>query len=285
MNTEQTTKPHFLGAASIAMKVAAHPRSFIDGIVQARHFRDVRRYCMFLGSGRSGHTLVGAMVNAHPHAVIAHELDALGYVDVGVNRNQLYSLILRRDRRFGRKRRINSGYSYEIPGQWAGRFEQALVMGDKRGEASTIRLEQKPWLLDRLRSTVGVPVLVIHHVRNPYDNITTEAKKAGCTLEAAAAVHFHRARTVIEVLASIDPAHQLRTYHEDLVFEPQGTLRSIIDFLGLEPIPEHLDACVRLVFPSARKMRTSVDWPASLVESVAAQIQEFEHLRRYRFED
>src|SRR5688572_9593174 len=73
---------------------------YLHGAEAERALADVRGYCMFVGYPRSGHSLVGSLLNAHPNVVIAHELDALKYVERGVSRGGLFSLILRRDRRF-----------------------------------------------------------------------------------------------------------------------------------------------------------------------------------------
>ncbi len=42
-------------------------------------FRSVETYCMFIGNPKSGHSLVGFLLNAHNNAVISHELNALAY--------------------------------------------------------------------------------------------------------------------------------------------------------------------------------------------------------------
>jgi len=48
-------------------------------------------YCMFIGYSRSGHTLVGSLLDAHPEMVIAHELDALKYIMAGFGRRTIFS--------------------------------------------------------------------------------------------------------------------------------------------------------------------------------------------------
>ena len=57
-------------------------------------FSDLETYCMFLGYPRSGHSLVGALLDAHPDVIIAHELDVLKYIGEGCGRPQIYSLLL-----------------------------------------------------------------------------------------------------------------------------------------------------------------------------------------------
>ena len=41
---------------------------------------EVERVCLFIGHPRSGHSLVGAMLDAHPDLCIAHELDMLAFL-------------------------------------------------------------------------------------------------------------------------------------------------------------------------------------------------------------
>ena len=46
-------------------------------------FETIQLYCMFVGYPRSGHSLVGTLLDAHPDIVIAHELDALRHIRAG----------------------------------------------------------------------------------------------------------------------------------------------------------------------------------------------------------
>jgi hypothetical protein len=59
----------------------------------------VGSFCLFIGHGRSGGTLAGALLNAHPNAVITNELDALSYIDQGLTQRQLFHLIYQIDKR------------------------------------------------------------------------------------------------------------------------------------------------------------------------------------------
>jgi hypothetical protein len=48
-------------------------------------FPDLSTLCLFIGHPRSGHTLGGALLDAHPNAVIAQKLDVLGLVLDGLS--------------------------------------------------------------------------------------------------------------------------------------------------------------------------------------------------------
>ena len=71
-----------------------HIRSAYGGIAKKSIFKDVDTYCMFLGYPRSGHSLVGSLIDAHQEAIIAHELDALLFLQNGFSKFQLFYLIL-----------------------------------------------------------------------------------------------------------------------------------------------------------------------------------------------
>jgi len=107
--------------------------------MQVRHRRDfesVRRFVMFAGYPRSGHSIVGACLDAHRHAVIAHELDAAHIVLAGRSRSELFARALERAREFERGG-SRGAYDYRVPHQWQGRLQELRVIGDKRGGGLT----------------------------------------------------------------------------------------------------------------------------------------------------
>ena len=101
----------------------------------ARELREelsgVRTFCQFVGYPRSGHSLIGALLDAHPRAAIAHELNALDFLREDFTRDEILALVLENLRQWGAAGRQWQGYSYEVPGGWQGRFERLEVAGDK----------------------------------------------------------------------------------------------------------------------------------------------------------
>ena len=125
-----------LESARVARAYASYPRAAIGALRHRQDFDRVERFCLFLGYSRSGHTLPGAMLSAHPNAVVAHELDVLRYVEMGFDRDAIFSLLCDRDRWFCRRHCEWTGYSYAIPNQWQGRYETLRVIGDKKGRTN-----------------------------------------------------------------------------------------------------------------------------------------------------
>ena len=114
-----------------------YPALYVGSALKSRRYRgdlaSVRAFLVFVGHPRSGHSLVGSLLDAHPRMVVSHELDVLKYVAAGYRRDQLLTLVLEHARVNVAAGRTSWGYSYAVPGQWQGRYRDLAVVGDKRG--------------------------------------------------------------------------------------------------------------------------------------------------------
>src|SRR6266511_1485540 len=93
----------------------------------------VGTYCLFIGHARSGHSVIGALLDAHPRIAISDELDALTYAAAGFSRRQILSLSIAVARGQARRQRRKAGrggamYSYFVPGQFQGRHKGLAVV-------------------------------------------------------------------------------------------------------------------------------------------------------------
>ena len=249
-------------------------RAVVDGGLRRGTFAEVERFCLFVGYPRSGTTLVGTLLNAHPDVVVAQELDVLRYVRLRLRRDQLFSLLLRRDREFAAAGHQWTGYDYSIPGQCQGSFEHLRVIGDKRAGKTTNRLRERPELLDRLRATVGVPIRVIHVVRSPFDTAATMARRRNCDL-AFAINHYGRLGvTVDQVRARLAPEELLDLRYETFIADPAEQLRLLCDFVGVPTTTDYLKSCADRVRASGSRSRDLFDWSSEdrvAVENLISQ--------------
>lgn len=260
--------------------------SLVGGLRDRHRFADVRTYVMFLGYPRSGHSLVGSLLDAHPDAVVAHELDALRLFQAGFRRNQVFSMILENDRRFTAGGRRGGGdYGYVVPGQWQGRYRELRVIGDKSAERSTRRLLGRRDLLDVLRRQAGDDVRFLHVVRNPYDNIATMWRRSQreSTLEEVAERYLTLCRTVGELKHHL-PTRVLDVRHEDLVADAPSELARMCAFLGLSAPEDYVQACTGIVFASPRQTRGDAPWTPELRKTVEEEISRHEPFAAYSFE-
>lgn len=250
----------------------------------ARDFAAVERFCLFVGYPRSGHSLVGALLNAHRDAVIAHELDVPPLILAGCARDELYARILARARWF-HLRGDRSNYAYRVPRQWQGRFATLRVIGDKRGGAVTRCIAAEPGFLERVRELVGVPLRLIHVVRNPFDNIAAIAIWERKPLAESARFYFAHCDTTARLGTLCRPGELLTLRHEEMLRDPGAVLARLCTGLGLAPYPGYLEDCSAIVFPQGTFTRHKVEWTPALRGEVAARSASYAHLAGYAWDD
>lgn len=247
-------------------------------------FEAVDKLTIFIGYPRSGHSLIGSLLDALPHVVISHELNALNYVRQGFSKASLYYLILRQSRRFTHKGAQQAGYKYTVPGQFNGTFVSPLrVIGDKKGGASSEIILNNPTILDQLARVVDQPVKVIHVARHPLDNISTISRKHGKTPREAADFYFKLCEAVQWSEERIDDDDWLDVWLEDVIADSKGSMRDMCAFLGEEGGDDYLAACDEKIFDTPNLSRNKIEWPEGLVESIGERAREIPYLARYSF--
>lgn len=262
------------------------PRSLVGGRRQHARFDDVRTFCLFIGYPRSGHSLVGALLDAHPSILLAHEQHVLRYVRAGFNRSQIFFLLADNSRRFAAAPAANQRYSYRVPGQWQGASDGKLsVIGDKGAWGATLALARQPDLLDHLHRLSGAAVKVIHVVRNPYDSIARMAEREDVDLDRAIDHYFRLAATVATMKERIPNGDLFQLRHEEFVETPQARLAGICGFLGVDPAPAYLAACASIIFPAPRHSRHEAGWSDEQIGRLQHRCANFDFLAGYTFAD
>jgi hypothetical protein len=278
------------GGGGMLDRVRLYFATSLGGRRHRESFRDVETYCTFIGYPRSGHSIIGSLLDAHPKIIIAHELDALKFLEEGVGRERIYSLLLHKSQLFKKRGAVSSGYTYKVPNQWQGEYEALKVIGDKKGAGTIKRLQERPELLDRLRQTIDVPVKFVHVLRNPYDNITTifsrkqQKLEAPPTLDESADYYFSLCETVAEVKARVGADDVLDVRLEDFIADPEATLTTVCRFLGLEASEEYLRDCASIVYDSPNKSRHKAAWSPEQIDAVARRMETFPFLAGYSYE-
>jgi hypothetical protein len=260
-------------------------RSLAPAWQNRQAFGDLSAYCTFVGYPRSGHTLVGSLLDAHPDVVIAHELDALRLVRWRVPRSVLFGLLLRRSEDFAASGSRWMGYSYAVPGGWQGRYRVLRVIGDKRGATSSTRLGARPHLVQRLRATVALPLRFVRVTRNPFDNVARMylvARERGVTTLADTIPRYRRLAEDSDCAKALVPEEEwLDVRSEELVADPKGILRRLCRFLGIVPTTQYLDSAAAIVFTSPNRTRDKVDWSRPEIEQMEELVARTPHLTGY----
>jgi len=228
---------------------------------------EARCFCLFIGYPRSGHSLLGSLLDAHPDVAIAHGTNVLRLVEEGevpadgLIRSLVESAADDAERAGGRRA---TGYSYAVPGQWQGQVRTLRVVGAKAGEKATLRIGRDAGVLRELRRLVGMPVRLVHVTRNPFDmvarmSLITKGGKPERTIAGATDFTARLARINARTIA--DRKREVITVrHESFVRDPRAELGRIAAFLRIEPEETWLDACASLVFARPQQARELVQW-------------------------
>lgn len=261
-------------------------------VAEPDKFGDVETYVMFIGYPRSGQTLIGAVLNAHPDAVVAHELNALAMLQYPfMTRDKLFAAHLERERWFGELDYHWRAYDFRVEGQWQGRFRDLKVIGDKRGAGAGRYLKKHPQELEVLQDVLGpeIDLKIIHVVRNPYDNVASMQRHATRLnheqpYQTALADYIDLLAISTEVIERY--AEQVLTvYYEAFASDPQQSLMDLWQFIGREADADYLQACADIVFVAPTKARHRVDWTDEQLAQVSELVVHYEHLKHYTFDD
>ena len=243
----------------------------------------MERFLLFVGYPRSGHSIVGAMLNAHRDAVVAHELDAPPLILDGCSRDELFSRILARAYWFN-MRGNRANYPYAVPGQWQGRFETLRVIGDKRGGSVTSTLAAHPAFLDQVRSLVAIPLRLVHVVRNPFENISAISIWHTLSLEESIEFYFQHWETTGRLDELCAPEELTVLQHEEMIRDPKAVLSELLGFLELEAYPGYLADCSRVVFDQPTRTSRRVPWTPGLIGEVERRSRAYPPVAAYSFE-
>ena len=142
-------------------------------------FRKVEKICLFIGESRTGSTLLGALLNAHPEIVLAHEYNVCKVLsEKSRARHSLSVIYSLSNMRWSALHKNTDGltqskYRYVVEGMHQCDVSNPRVLGDKDAVqvARVVRefgAEKVEALFRGLR-----PIYFVCPIRNPYDAIAT----------------------------------------------------------------------------------------------------------------
>ncbi len=247
-------------------------------------FSKVNCFCLFIGYPRSGHSLIGSLLDAHHNVIVANELDVLKYFEYGLERDQIFYLLLCNSKSYARKGRTQTNYNYNVPGQWQGRFNGLKVIGDKKGGMTSQRIGQNFDLLNLINKNVKVPVKYLHVVRNPFDNITTMTLRTKSTLEKEIK-HYFNLCAINQKIKDHVGENCFEIAHEHLIENKDITLVHLLDYFDISYNSEYIRACKNVISDEPSKTRYKLKWNKELIDNVYSNLEQFEFLKKYTFED
>ncbi len=268
--------------------------SFIKGLQLKKEFAPITKYIFFIGYPRSGHSLIGALLDAHPNLLISNELNALHFFKKGYHRLQIFYFILWNSKGYGKMGRSNSNYNYQVPNQWQGKYDTLLGIGDKKGGKSSKILgeENKIDLLKKTERISQAQLKIIHVIRNPYDNVSTmilqQVKRNGKELsdelfENKMSLYLNKLKTNTK-LKKQNPSIIFDVHLEDFILQPKKGLQEIFSFLEITTSEKYLDDCASIVWSKTNPSRfNNAIWTEDRKIKFSKQLEQYDFLKRYNF--
>ncbi|KAL9971610.1 hypothetical protein ACROYT_G017796 [Oculina patagonica] len=279
----------------------------------------VETFVMFIGYPRSSHSVVGALLDAHPEMIIPHEYDLMknwkNYQSPELKQKNLQKCVLFYDlHQFSREqtkfgfRAINSTitkrYTYNVPGLWQGGYQTRLkVIGDKKGGGTALALSRnrrKMNVLEEIHQVVQVPMKFIHVTRNPFDNISTmmlrdthsrdKAREEGVRINKTKALDYE-----IKRYFSMAAANQrVRERYGDAVLDipghetvlrPKETLLRLCDHLQVTCSQDYIAKCSKVLYGTPSVTRDKVVWTEEQKARVTELMKKYPFLKQYSFDE
>ena len=270
--------------------------SAICGSLNRSKYKEIQDLCLFIGYGRSGHTLVASLLDAHPDIIIGIEWGLLSYIKLGFNKNQVIYSLLKRSQNYTKiLNNVWTGYSYKVKESWQGRYRNLKVIGDKFGEVNAGKLMADPNIIKLTEKKFGLKPKIIHVVRNPFDMITTKTirrfemdniKEKPQTIDMLPFIRKIFANAdVIMCLKEENRYSLIDVYHEDLIGNPKQALSNLIKFLEVELDEKYIENCISILYNIPHKSRSLIQWPEELISYVEKECKKYPFFSHYRYQE
>lgn len=232
------------------------------------------KWVTFVGEGRSGATIVSAIVDSHPNARIGEEIKVISkWRRLGWSRDEIINEVLHSG--YGKERK-----SKALPGML--KYEEPLkIIGDKVGwdAINEVRKRGAPKsILSDFAEHMKMEVLVIHTTRNPYDNIA--AWMISPKWKRLFPDDYYRARMMVRRYSRFyttaeEIMQNQRVFHlrnEELCNNTENILHQLAEFLDLEPNKSWIKPCIKLIFKAPNKKSKQVKWNPEIYDMIKWRI-------------
>ena len=281
------------------------PQSVIDRI---------KTFVFFVGHARSGHSIVGSLMDGHPHMVISHEydlFDKLANGTIAPNKIDIFNALWHNTKQtivngLRAKSTNYKGYTLFVDGLYQGKYVDHIdVIGDKKGGTTADLLAcHRSWLKSFITlKSLNFPMKVVHVIRNPYDNIATivlyiaigeerfgKFKKSNKSIKVQSdMVEIQIEKYFASYKAIVDATYiynldVIEIHGKDFVSDPKGTLLKICNGLGVTCYDNYLEICNKKVYKSESRTRHMLQWTDEQLEMIQQNIDKYSSLKDYTFD-
>jgi len=279
------------------------PESVING---------VKTFVFFIGHCRSGHSIVGSILDSHPHIVISHESKLFQRLlkrsepDKSYIFNTIWnSSYLSATTGIRTAKSNGKGYTLAVNDLYQGTYESYIdVIGEKKAELTTEMFLYSPArlqnIINKLQIALGLPMKVFLVIRNPFDNIATAAlfktfkdsqigkvKRQNITIKVNSSILNEEIDTYFRYLQAVKEANEMFKFDlmvihgKDFVANPRTTIAEMCKFLEIQCSDDYLDITSKKVFNGESKTRYKIKWEDYQISRVQSYIDNYSSLKRY----
>jgi len=243
---------------------------------------------MFIGYPKSGHSMIGSMIDAHKNAIISHEFNTLNKIKKSPlhNKQKLFNSIYQHSKKISSKNK--GGNSYLLPTQWNGKIQGDIqIIGDKKGgdTSANLHLGINTPSFKKLIKIVSKPVKIIHITRNPYDIISSIYRDIK-NIPNPVNYFFNNCnnnKKIIEDIKNDDFIDILEFKNEEFIDDPSKYLSLICNFLELPIYEGYIEDCCSIVYKTPNKSRLNHKWVEKDINHIQKQIKLYPFLEGYNF--
>ena len=253
----------------------------IDAVsANQQSFCDFKSFCLIIGNSRSGSTILGSIVDAHPNAIVANETMASQVFWRGLSRSDILGEIIDNSSANYRSGRQSEEYQYQI-GAAPDSKSAVRVYGDKIWNPATLLLHGDYNLISSLENKLEANVILIASIRNPFDTIATMHKRSKAPIEDRIRWFFMHCDALAAIEAKMTKSDFLISYHEQLIDSPYEEISRISRALRLPVDPLHFKNVDRFLYKRPSNSRVSIEWTIAEVDEILQRMQGFPFLSIY----
>ena len=250
-----------------------------------KYLKNVRGAVFTVGFNRSGSSLIGDLLSAHPNIVMDNESGIIRKYVNGefTSRESLLSFIIKHDM----DRAYKKNY---IVGQYQHHYDGNIeIIGDKHSPNNTVFLTKtESNTLEELEKFIKLPIKLLFNVRNPYDMVASMVnsipdwrQSQSEKIKQAIAFFKHRSADNMKLIRQVSADRIFMIRLEDFIASPKRMLSDICDFLGVAKTSEYLSDCATATYKVPKRSRDTLDWDEEHQKKIDALIEKYEFFNGY----
>jgi hypothetical protein len=195
----------------------------------------LKTFIQFAGFPHSGHSIIGALLDANPVVAIANEFNALAYIDQFPESNRtefIAALSFAAAQNNLKDAWNNTGYSYRFADSDQGNMSNLTAIGYKKGGGTTRLFRKNPETQIQLLKWFPENLVQITVLRNPIQLISASAYRRGCPISNSLITDFLNQLNALGQLRKLN-TKSLVVYHEDFVSDPESIMRDVLNHCSL----------------------------------------------------